>query len=68
MSKMQMLFFAVGIGVVAFLFLNFVTTIGLQKNADALLVSNLKIISDQTNSDLLCSFKQTSIPDKLVHG
>jgi hypothetical protein len=68
MSKMQMLFFAVGIGVVAFLFLNFVTSIGLQKNADALIVSNLKIISDQTNSDLLCSFKQTSIPDKLVHG
>lgn len=68
MSKMQMLFFAIGIGLVAFLFLNFVSVIGLQKNADALLSYHLKIISDQANADLLCSFKQTTIPDKLVYG
>lgn len=68
MSKMQMLFFAVGIAVVGFMFLNFVSVIGLQKTADSLLSYDLKIISDQTNADLLCSFKQTTIPDKLVYG
>jgi len=68
LSKMQMLFFAVGIAVVAFLFLNFVSVIGLQKTADALLTTDLKIVSDQTTADLLCSFKQTTIPDKLVYG
>ena len=52
MSKMQMLFFAVGIGVVAFLFLNFVTTIGLQKNADALLVADGVDLTADVKKDL----------------
>lgn len=68
LSKMQMLFFAVGITVVAFLFLNFVSVIGLQKTADALLNYDIKLVADQTTADLLCSFKQTTIPDKLVYG
>jgi hypothetical protein len=68
LSKMQMLFFAVGIAVVAFLFLNFVSVIGLQSSADALLNSNIKLVSDQVTSDVACSFKQTTIPDRLVYG
>ena len=68
LSKMQMLFFAVGIAVVAFLFLNFVSVIGLQRGADALLNSDMKLVSDQITSDVSCSFKQTNIPDKLVYG
>ena len=68
MSKMQMLFFAVGIAVVAFMFLNFVSIIGLQRSADALLNYDIKLVSDQTTADLLCSFKQTTIPDKIVYG
>lgn len=68
LSKMQMLFFAVGIAVVAFLFLNFVSVIGLQRGADSLLNSNIKLVSDQVTADVSCSFKQTSIPDKLVYG
>jgi len=68
LSKMQMLFFAVGIAVVALMFLNFVSVIGLQRTADAVLASDLKVVSDQSTADLLCSFKQTAIPDKLVYG
>ena len=68
MSKMQMLFFAVGIAVVAFMFLNFVSVIGLQKSADALLSYDIKLVSDQSTADVACSFKQTNIPDKLVYG
>ncbi len=68
MSKMQMLFFAVGIGAVAFMFLNFVSVVGLQRTADAVLSYDVKIVADQSTTDLLCSFKQTTIPDKLVYG
>jgi len=68
MSKMQMLMFAVGIAVVAILFYNFITSVGLSQQAETIAISNAKLIADQLNNDLLCSDKFTSIPDRLTYG
>ena len=68
LSKMQMLLFAVGIAVVALLFYDFVSRIGLNESASTLLLSESKIISDQLNNDLLCSDKFTTLPSALNYG
>ncbi|MFA5930770.1 MAG: hypothetical protein WC821_00495 [archaeon] len=68
LSKMQMLFFAVAISVVALLFYSFVSNIGLSESANNLLLSNSRVISDQLNNDLLCSDKFAVLPDVLTKG
>ncbi|MFA5126371.1 MAG: hypothetical protein WC462_05215 [archaeon] len=68
LSKMQMLVFAVGIAIVALLFYDFVSRIGLAESANTLLISNSKIVSDQMNNDLLCSDKFTTLPNVLTYG
>lgn len=68
LSKMQMLLFAVGIAIVALLFYNFVTTIGLTEEAKTLLISTKKIVSDQITNDVLCSDDFTTLPDALKFG
>jgi hypothetical protein len=68
LSKMQMLLFAVGIAVVALMFYDFVARIGLSESANTLLITNAKLVSDQTNNDLLCSDKFTTLPSALSFG
>jgi len=68
LSKMQMLIFAVGIAVVALLFYDFIARVGLAQSSNTLLLTTTKKVSDQLNDDLLCSFKQTTIPDQLRVG
>ncbi len=63
-----MLFFAVGVAVVALLFYNFIVTLGLHQDANNMLLTNARIVSDQLNSDLTCSFKTTSIQDRFYYG
>jgi len=68
MSKMQMLLFAVGIAIVAFMFYDFVSRVGLVNSARDLVVGNTKLVDEQLSNDLLCSFKITNIPDFLSYG
>jgi len=68
MSKMQMLLFAVGIAVVALMFYDFVSRVGLVDSSKNLAVGNTKLIEEQLTNDLLCSFKLATIPDYLVYG
>ncbi|MFA6268940.1 MAG: hypothetical protein WCW13_02410 [archaeon] len=68
LSKMQMLLFAVGIAIVALLFFDFVSRVGLSESAKTLLITNTKVISDQINNDLLCSDKFVTLPDALTYG
>jgi len=63
-----MLFFAVGVAVVALLFYNFIVTLGLHQDANNMLMTNARIVSDQLNSDLTCSFKTTSLQDRFYYG
>jgi hypothetical protein len=68
MSKMQMLLFAVGIAVVALMFYDFVSRVGLVNSAKDLVLSDTKLVDEQLSNDLLCSFKVTNIPDALTYG
>ncbi len=63
-----MLLFAVAIAVIALLFYDFVSRIGLNDSANAMLLTNTKLIGDQLGGDVLCSFKSTTIPDRLIFG
>ena len=63
-----MLLFAVGIAVVALLFYDFISRLDLGQQAQNVVLSNMKLVSDQLNNDLLCSDKFTVIPDRLSLG
>ncbi|MEI7961789.1 MAG: hypothetical protein WCI04_05650 [archaeon] len=68
LSKMQMLLFAVGIAVVALMFYDFVSRIGLSEEASNLILTNSKLISDQLSIDGFSSFDTSHIPDHLAFG
>lgn len=68
LSKMQMLLFAVGIALVAMLFYNFVSQIGLSEEANNLITTDAKLVSDQLNIEGFSSFDTVSIPDRLSAG
>ncbi|MCX6803109.1 MAG: hypothetical protein NTY48_00900 [Candidatus Diapherotrites archaeon] len=68
MSKMQMLLFAVGVSVVALMFIFFVSNIDLGQKGYMMLASNSKLVSDQLTNDIPCSFKTSTIPDRFYYG
>ena len=65
---MQMLLFAVAIAVVALMFYDFVSRVGLVNSARDIVVADTKLIDEQLSNDLLCSFKIVNIPDFLSYG
>ena len=68
LSKMNMMVFATGIFIVAYIFLMFISGAGEANAALELLQSKAKVIEDQLNTDSLCSLKLQSIPDTLQRG
>lgn len=68
LSKMQMMLFAVGILVVALMFLNFISGLELKEITSGTLESQIQIISGQFKIDNLCSFKTITIPEFFEYG
>lgn len=68
LSKMNMMIFATGVFIVAFVFLGFITNTGDTREALSLLQSKAKVIEEQLSTDSLCTLKVQSIPDTLTKG
>ncbi len=68
LSKMQMLIFAIGVAIVALMFYDFVSKIGLFESANYQLLEEAKAIDGQLSTDSPCSFDIVSIPEVITYG
>lgn len=68
MSKMQMLIFATGIVVIAVLFLEFISGIGLGEVSRNIVISAERNVTDRLLSENFCASNSITFPDVLYYG